>query len=76
MPDDIKANFEIKNERMETMLKEWGKKIKDTLPAGVGFSLFIYDYGNKGNMFYLSTAERADMIDALEEFIEKQKALK
>lgn len=70
----MEENYQVKNEQMETMLREWGRKIKATLPNGVGFTLFLYDYGDKGNMFYLSTSEREDMIKALEEFITKQKA--
>ena len=66
----MKENYQVKNEQMETMLKEWGRKIKKTLPKGVGFTLFLYDYGENGSMFYLSTSERADMIKALEEFIQ------
>lgn len=71
----MKEDFEIKNEQMETMLKEYGRKIWATLPNGVGFTLFLYDYGEDGSMFYLSTSERADMILALKEFIRKQEQL-
>lgn len=65
--------FEVKNEKLETTLREWGRKMKAVLPEGVGYTLFLYDYGAKGNMFYLSTAQREDMLKSLEEFIEKQK---
>lgn len=66
-------NFEVESEKMETMLKEYGRKIRATLPDGIGFTLFLYDYGENGSMFYISTSDRQDMIRALEEFIAKQK---
>jgi hypothetical protein len=72
----MNENFEVPNEQMETLLKEYGRRIRATLPNGVGFTLFLYDYGEGGSMFYLSTSERTDMIKALEEFILKQKTIK
>jgi hypothetical protein len=36
--------------------------LKQELPKGVGFALFLFDYGGKGRLTYLSTARREDMI--------------
>jgi hypothetical protein len=39
------------------------------LPEGAGFALLLFDLGEKGNMAYMSSARRDDMIEALEELI-------
>ncbi len=44
---------------------------KTALPPGVGFALFVFDYGEKGNLAYVSTASRADMVKAIREWLEK-----
>jgi hypothetical protein len=36
--------------------------IRNELPKGVGFTLFLFDYGGKGRLTYLSTAKRDDML--------------
>lgn len=66
-------NYEVFNEEIEVVLKELGHFIGDKLPAGWGFNLMIFDFGNKGSMFYLSNAERQDVINQMREFIKKYK---
>lgn len=65
------SNFQERNPQIEVKLKEIGKIIKSVLPKGWGFSLMIFNYGDKGNMFYISSANRQDMIEAMKEFIER-----
>ena len=67
------SDFQVRNEKAEEALKKVGNAIKETIPEGMGFALLVFDYGEKGNMFYISSAERKDMIAAMEEFIQKQK---
>lgn len=38
----------------------------------MGFGLFIFDFGDGGNMFWLSNGQRDTMITALAEFIRKE----
>lgn len=64
--------FQVRDETAETVLRDIGRIIKDALPPHLGFTLLIYDYGEGGNMFYLSSAQREDMINSMKEFIEKQ----
>lgn len=43
----------------------------------MGFALLVFPLGNKendGRMNYISSAQRPDMIEAMQEFIDKQKA--
>lgn len=48
-----------------------GKAIGEQCPAGVGFVLLMFDFGeaNTGFMNYLSNAQRPDMIAALKELV-------
>lgn len=65
-------NFEVRHKEAEEALRNIGRRIKEEMPKGYGFTLLIYSYGENGNMFYLSSAERGDMIKAMQEFIAKQ----
>lgn len=46
-----------------------GKELKASLPPGVGFAVFVFDIGAKGNLAYVSNAERNSMLEAIREFI-------
>ncbi len=60
---------------LEILAVEWsrriGRKMKQQLPPGVGFALLVFDFGEKGNLAYVSNADRADMLVAMREFIAK-----
>ena len=64
--------YEVRDEGAEKALKGIGESIGKNLPKNMGFTLFIYDYGDGGNMFYMSSAKREDMLKAMKEFISKQ----
>lgn len=63
--------FEVRNEAAEKMLREIGQMLREVCPAGFGFSLLVFSFGEGGNMFYTSNAQREDMIRAMQEFIQK-----
>lgn len=65
------SGFEVRNEIAERALKLLGQAIKETVPPGMGFALLLFDYGPGGNMFYTSSANREDMVKAMQEFIQK-----
>jgi len=69
MPNFDDPNYEVRDAEMEELLKRFGRELKAILPPSIGYTLFLFDYGEKGNMFYLSTAQRADMIEGLKEFL-------
>lgn len=58
---------------LESVAQEIGSLIDSTLGDSllghrtVGFALLMFDFGEGGNMTYVSNAERQDMIKALEE---------
>ena len=66
------SNFEVHNERIEESLHTIGRVIAGQLPAGWGFALLVFSFGEGGSTFYISNAQRDDMVQALEEFIERQ----
>lgn len=66
-------DFQVRSRLTEEKLREVGKIIKTTLPPHLGFTLLLYDYGEGGATFYMSSANREDNIRLMQEFIEKQK---
>lgn len=67
--------FEVHHATAERKLREIARLLKDSMPPGWGFTLFIFEYGDevdKGSMFYASSSDREDMIKVLKEFIAKQ----
>lgn len=69
----VEGKYEVRNTEIETVLRRIGEDLKRQMPPNVGFTLLMFDYGENGNMFYLSSAQRADMIKAMEEFLSKNK---
>ncbi len=46
-----------------------GAELKRSLPPGVGFAVLVFDIGEKGNLAYVSNAERTSMLASMREFI-------
>lgn len=67
----MSEDFQIKNEKVEAILKGLGAQLKKDMPEGMGFSLLMFDYGDNGAMFYISSAERETMLTAMKEFMLK-----
>ena len=40
----------------------------------VGVTLFVFEFGQRGNCEYISNADRADMIGVVEEWLDRMKA--
>lgn len=66
--------FEVRHPEIEKHLKGIGATIAGVLPKGIGFTLLLFEFSEEGGMYYMSNAQRKDMIKALEEFLEKQKS--
>lgn len=51
------------------------KKVDDELPEGFGFCVLVFPFGKTedAQMMYVSNADRLDIMDAMEEWIEKTK---
>jgi membrane carboxypeptidase/penicillin-binding protein PbpC len=59
---------------LETQCRDAANLLAKHLPAGTAFALVIADFGEKGNVAYVSSAERDDMIRMFEELLTKWKA--
>jgi hypothetical protein len=57
---------------MQTTLRDLGDYIGRGLPGGWGFTLLLFEYGENGSLFYISSADRADVIATMREFIKRQ----
>jgi hypothetical protein len=56
---------------MRPVLQELGGRIGATLPEGWGFNLLLFTYGAGGSLFYISSAERQDVIAVMREYIKR-----
>jgi hypothetical protein len=64
--------FEVRNPEIETRLNQIGSRLRSTLEGtGYGFTLLIFSFGEGGDMFYTSNANRQDVCNAMREFIAK-----
>jgi hypothetical protein len=63
--------FEIDDEDKKRALRTIGVLIDGEVPVGMGFAVLLFDFGPGGALYYISNAERADMITAMKEFIAK-----
>jgi hypothetical protein len=70
MPDKD-PRFEIENDEMKDTMRRLGIQVNKTLPQGWGFTIFLFEYSGS-SMFWISSANRQDMIKALREFIKKE----
>lgn len=59
---------------LEQQCAELGREIVRKLPAGVEFVFVTFDFGENGNVAYLSSAQRDGAIKMLEELVVKMKA--
>lgn len=65
--------------KLEAKAREIGKLISRAIddavgPGKAGFALFMFDYGEGGNMTWLSSARREDAIKAMREWLAKVEA--
>lgn len=66
--------YEVKNDDMKRQLHDISAAIDAGLPEGMGFGLFLFEFGPGGAMFWMSNAQRADIVASLKEWIAKQEA--
>lgn len=71
-PPPADVAYAVDDPHMRDILRDLGEIIRGGLPAGMGFVLFLFQYGEGGALFYLSSADRADVLRVLEEFKRRQ----
>lgn len=55
-------------EELIRIARQIADSVKSQLPNGTGAIVLCFDYGEKGNMAYMSTANREDCAELLKEF--------
>ena len=68
-----KHDPQVRNARIEELLRQLGAGLKVATPEGYGFMLMVMEYGEGKNCFYISSVQREDAIKMLEEMLEKLK---
>lgn len=69
--------YNVRSADVEATLRDLAGQIKPQVPSGFGFTLLIFSYGQTGlakegkagSLFYISSARREDMVQAMKEFI-------
>ena len=57
---------------VEAQAAELAGVIQSALPKGLGFALFVFNFGDGGHLAYMSNAQREDMIKAVKEWLARQ----
>lgn len=57
--------------KLEEVSREVAELIASAMPPGVGFALLVFDFGEGGNLAWMSNAERPSMIAAVREWLDK-----
>ncbi len=65
----LKLGTEAKE--LEADARKLADQLRAQLPANIGFTLFLFDYGDTGNMTYISTAQRDDMVEVIRNWLKK-----
>ena len=62
-----------REEQANNMLQEIMQEVKNKLPEGMGFTLLVYEFGDKEGrrMLYASNSNREDVMKAMLEFVDK-----
>lgn len=59
----------IRNPEIEGLLRDFGLMIREVLPDGWGFNLLLFEFGERGALFYISDAQREDILRVMKEWI-------
>lgn len=60
---------------LERKCAQVGKLLGLSCPPGVGYALLFFDFGEGGNLAYMSNGDREDMVKALEELLERWRGI-
>lgn len=59
-----------KPSKLEEQAQEVADAIRDVLPEGIGFGLILFDFGEDGQLTWISNGRREDIRKALIEWLE------
>lgn len=60
-------------EKVKSRMQNIARKVKEELPDDFGFVVLAFKFNEKGEMIYVSNANREDVVKAMEEFAQKTK---
>lgn len=63
----------MEEEFVKSKMQGIAKKVEEELPENFGFVVLAFKFNEKGEMIYVSNANRQDVVKTMEEFIEKNK---
>ena len=67
------AGFEVRDTAIEVPLRELAAYIDAHAPEGYAFALYLFQTGiSNGNVFYISNAQRPDIIQAMKNWLRRQ----
>ena len=58
-------------EIVKSKMQNIARKVKEELPDDFGFVVLAFKFNEKGEMIYVSNANREDVVQSMKEFIEK-----
>lgn len=58
-------------EEAENAARRLAKKLGDEMPRGWGFSLFLFSFGDKGLVTYISSCQREDVVASLHDLADR-----
>jgi hypothetical protein len=61
------------NEYVKGKMKTIAGKVHEELPDGFGFVVLAFNFGEGGELMYVSNANREDVVKTMKEFIKKTK---
>lgn len=68
-PDTRRARAEL-----EAYARQIAEALSEALPEGLGFALLLFNFGEGGNLAWISNARREDMVRALREQLARLEA--
>lgn len=65
-------HYEIRHPEIELLIRRLGQHVHAALPEGWGFTLLLFEYGQHGQLFYISSAQRADVCGVMRQWLQKE----
>lgn len=65
-------SYKVDNPSIKSLLRNLAHRLAQRMPIGWGFTLFIFEYGAQKACFYISSAQRSDMISTVKEWLREQ----
>lgn len=64
--------YEIDNPEIQALLRQIAERLGGQMPKGWGFTLLLFEFTPGDSLFYISSAQRPDMVKTMQEFVRRQ----